>query len=90
LGSASSAPAAAAAPSAMPPTLSLSSVTMRWASFGPTPDARVRLVLSCTSTASASADGASVPSNASASFAPTPCTVVNRRNQSRSSSEAKP
>src|SRR5258708_6635787 len=42
---------AAAGPSAMPPTLSLSSITMRWASFCPTPSARISAALSWAITA---------------------------------------
>ena len=55
-------------PSAMPPTLSFSSLTMRWASFGPTPSARVSAALSCATIAVASASGASAPRIASASL----------------------
>ena len=52
--------------------LSFSSVTMRWASFGPTPWARATMALSSRATAAASSAGGSTSSTASAAFGPTP------------------
>ena len=54
------------------------------------PGARVNAALSSESTALTRSDGASVPNIASASLAPTPCTVISRPNQSCSASSAKP
>ena len=70
--------------------LSFNSVTMRSATFGPTPGVRATMALSRIAMAEASSAGLSVPSTESATLAPTPCTVCNRRNHSRSTSVRKP
>src|SRR5262249_42745109 len=70
--------------------LSFNSVTMRSATFGPTPGVRVTAALSRNAMAFASSAGGSVPSTANATLAPTPCTVCNKRNHSRSMSLLKP
>ena len=64
--------------------LSLSSRTSRAASLGPTPGARAIIALSCLAIAAESASAVSAPRMPSATFAPTPCTLCSRRNQSRS------
>ena len=71
--------------------LSLSSATMRWASFGPTPGPRA------TDGLVAGGDGGGEARRdrgrtewPSATLAPTPWTVWSRRNHSRSASERKP
>ena len=64
--------------------LSFSSVTRRAASFGPTPAGRLRLALSPAAIARAISSGDRVERIDSATRAPTPCTVVRMRNQSRS------
>ena len=55
--------------------LSFSSVTMRSATFGPTPGARAIVALSRIAIAEARSPTFSVPSTESATLAPTPCTV---------------
>ena len=70
--------------------LSFSSATMRAASFGPTPGARAMAALSPVAMAVAKRAGIEHRENASATLAPTPCTVCSRRNHSRSWSERKP
>ncbi|MCY1250573.1 hypothetical protein D9M72_642240 [compost metagenome] len=52
--------------------LFFSSVTMRTATFGPTPGARDTEVLSCRAIAFASSPGVSVDKRASATLEPTP------------------
>jgi hypothetical protein len=78
------------APSAMAPALSFNSLTMRWASFGPTPCERATIAWSPDATARWSSSTDSAEKIASATREPTPCTEVSKRNQSRSSAEAKP
>ena len=63
---------------------------MRSATFGPTPGVRATMALSRVAIAVASSAGLSVPSTASATLAPTPCTVCRMRNHSRSASLVKP
>src|SRR5260370_6197874 len=75
---------------ATPPALSRSSLTMRAASLCPTPSARVSAVLSWARIARLSWYGGSAERIARPSRAPTPCTVVRRRNQSRSVASIKP
>ena len=58
--------------SAVAPTLSRNSLTMRAASRAPTPSARVSAALSCARMASPSCSGATAERIASASRAPTP------------------
>ena len=58
--------------------LSFSSVTMRWASLGPTPWARPTAALSSRATAWASSAGASTSSTASAALGPTPWMASSR------------
>ena len=74
----------------MPPALSFSSLTMRWASLGPTPWARAIIALSPLATARWSSSMVSAERMASATRAPTPWTEVSSRNQSRSAAVAKP
>src|SRR3546814_6410477 len=78
-----------APPSARPPALSFNSLTMRWASLGPTPLARDTIALSPLAIAAWRSAGASVERIASATRAQTPWTLVNSRNQSRSAAERK-
>ena len=59
---------------------------MRSATFGPTPGVRATIALSRIAIAEARSAGLSVPSTASATLAPTPCTVCSSRNHSRSMS----
>ena len=63
---------------------------MRLASFGPTPSARLTIALSCAMIACDSSSALSVERIESATLAPTPCTVVSSRNQSRSLPALKP
>ena len=70
--------------------LSFSSATMRAATFGPTPGARATIALSCNATALARSPADRVPITASATRAPTPCTICRSRNQSCSARVAKP
>ena len=58
--------------------------------FGPTPGARPIMALSDSAKARCRSRGESVESTASATLAPTLCTVCSRRNHSRSSAAAKP
>ena len=62
---------------------------MRSATFGPTPGVRATIALSRIAMAEARSAGLSVPSTASATLVPTPCTVCNSRNHSRSTSVEK-
>ncbi|MPN35944.1 hypothetical protein SDC9_183449 [bioreactor metagenome] len=78
-------------PSARPlPTLSLSSSTMRWPSFGPTPLAAVNAFASPADTASATRSLGNTDKMASPALGPTPDTLVSSRNICRSASVAKP
>ena len=70
--------------------LSLSSVARRAASFGPTPAGRLSVARSWAAIARAISSGDSVERIDSATRAPTPCTVVRMRNQSRSAVSRKP
>ena len=63
---------------------------MRWASLGPTPFARAIIAESARATAVCTSSGDRIERIASATLAPTPCTLVSRRNQSRSLAVAKP
>ena len=71
------------------PILPASSLTMRWASLGPTPLARATIALSPWAMAVASSAGSRVERMASATRPPTPWTLVSWRNASRSPAEPK-
>src|SRR5262249_7220268 len=64
--------------------LSFNSVTMRSATFWPTPGERATVALSRIATAEASSEAFNVLSTDIATLAPTPCTVCSVRNHSRS------
>ncbi len=83
-------PAPTGPPAGAAPILSFNSLTMRWASLGPTPLARAIIALSPMATARWSSSGSSADNIASATRDPTPCTWVSSRYQSRSSARAKP
>ena len=70
--------------------MSFSSVTMRSATFWPTPGERAIIALSRNAMALARSAGASVPNTESATLVPTPCTVCSSRNHSRSTGVIKP
>ena len=70
--------------------LSLSSVIIRAANFGPTPDARQKEVLSCAPIACESCAGVITERMLRQTFAPTPCTLVRVLNHSFSQASAKP
>jgi len=70
--------------------LPLNSVTMRSASFLPTPFARLMAAVSLSAMASISCAVVSVSSRASAILAPTPGASCRRANHARSSAETKP
>src|SRR5699024_3358579 len=79
------------APTASPlPTLSLSSSVMRWASFGPTPEALVKALWSPEETASATFSGDRIDRIESPALGPTPETAVSILKQLRCSSFKKP
>ena len=70
--------------------MSFNSITKRSATFGPTPGVCRIAALSPMAMAEARSVGLNVLSTDSATLAPTPCTVCNSRNHSRSTSERKP
>ena len=72
------------------PALSRSSLTIRAASFGPTPCALATIAASPPAQARCRSSTDSAERIASATLLPTPCTAVSRRNQSRSAAVAKP
>ena len=77
--------------STLPPADLANAIALRdKAAVTRTPGVRATIALSRIATASASSEILNVPSTDSATLAPTPCTVCNRRNHSRSASLAKP